>query len=840
MAKSKKVRTTKQENKSFFSKFSFNDIVPQKYQFAFYLAIPVTLFLIFFAPLYFGGKSFYSGDIISIISNKTYLQAEREGYTLWNPYVFCGMPAYAIAIGFKWFNLNWLGLEVIHQIFSLPFENDYSRWTMYLIILSYSSFFLFYNLTKDKLTSLLVAITTGFSTGLVVFLYIGHVTKLTSLAFYPIIFLMLFNFQNKIRIMDFFLLIIILNLCIMGWHVQIIFYTLFAVAIFLAFFFLYSLSKKNIIQRNQTIKSAVVFIFAMLFAVAIQADNLSQIYEYTPASTRGTKSILEETTQTTAKSESDFYQYATNWSFSPGEVLTFIIPSYYGFGKSTYDGPLTDKPVEVNTYFGQMPFVDIAMYMGVLVFFFAVFSMIVNWKNPVVKFLTILSVISLLISFGRTFPVLYDLMFHYFPFFDKFRVPSMILVIVQISFPVLAGFGILRIIQLKDQPDKKVESVVKYSFIVFVFLFLISFLFESSLKDGFISRVNESGQRGTQLRALHDYMSGMFISDFRFAFFISAAAFGLAFAFIKNVVSRDILLGSIILLTVIDLFRINHRGETYVDNAYIEQLFSKPVYINAIEGLNDNSVYRLLNMKRDGSMGSVNQNSNFNAYFLKQDLYGYSGIKPRAYQDYMDVIGSPINPTLWRMLNTKYIIFDNEITSPDLELKYSGANTFVYENKAALPRAYFVNRVENKPAIETINSVKNNLFDPKEVAYLTDETISVEPPDTTAYVEIARYTDEKITLKAKASGNNFLFIGDNYVPKGWTALIDGTETKIYKVNHGFRGIVVPEGEHTITFTYLPESWVIAKNLALGLSSLAIAGVFFGMFLIKRKSKKQIE
>ncbi|MCU0414323.1 MAG: hypothetical protein MUE91_07990, partial [Ignavibacteriaceae bacterium] len=138
-----------------------------------------------------------------------------------------------------------------------------------------------------------------------------------------------------------------------------------------------------------------------------------------------TESILEKETGPTKQSESDFYQYATNWSFSPGEVLTFIVPSFYGFGKSTYQGPLSqNQPVEVNTYFGQMPFVDVAMYMGVIIFFLAVFSMIINWKNPLVRFFTILSVIALLISFGSTFPLVYDLMFNYFPFFNKFRVPS--------------------------------------------------------------------------------------------------------------------------------------------------------------------------------------------------------------------------------------------------------------------------------------------------------------------------------------------------------------------------------------------------------------------------------
>lgn len=839
MAKSKKGTAPKKVNQSFFSNFSLTGIIPPKILLPLLLLVILIVFLIFLNPLYFGGKTFFSGDIVSIGSMDTYLEKDREGYTLWNPYVFCGMPSYALRTGDdKWkFNLIWGAHEFIKSVFMVPFSNDYIQWSFYLIAMAYTMFFFFYNRTKDKLISLFVGLTAGLSTGLVVFLYIGHVTKLTSLAFYPLLFLLLFNFQKKIRIVDFFLLIIILYLFIKGWHVQIIFYTLFAIGIYFVFYFSHALIKKDLLLRNQILKSIGVFIIAMIIAIGIQIDNLTQIYEYTPASTRGTKSVLEQATQTSAKSESDFYQYATNWSFSPGEVLTFIIPSYYGFGKSIYQGPLSqNQPVEVNTYFGQMPFVDIAMYMGVIIFFLALFSMIVNWKDPIVKFLTLLSVVALFISFGRTFPFLYDLMFYYFPFFDKFRVPSMILVIVQMSFPVLAGLGLLRIIHHKENPDKKVESIIKFAAIGFGVLFIISFVLESSLKTWFTQRIIESGQRGTQLQPIHSYMADMFVSDFRLAFFFSGAVFGLSILYIKHILSKDILVIAIILFSLIDLFRINHRGETYIEKSKLDNMFAKPDYISAIESFEHNSVYRVLNLKQDGSMGSVNQNSNFNAYFLKQDLYGYSGIKPRAYQDYMDVLGSPANPTFWRMLNTKYIILDNEVNMLDLELKFANDKSYLYENKSALPRVYFVNRVESKSAIDIINAVKNNQFDPLDVAYLTDETISVDKPDSTASVEIIKYEDERIVIQAKASGNNFLFLGDNYVPVGWKALIDGVETKIYKVNHGFRGIIVPEGEHAIEFTYLPESFVISKYVSLTLSSLTFIGLFIGIVINRKKTK----
>ncbi|RKZ00024.1 MAG: hypothetical protein DRQ13_01215 [Ignavibacteriae bacterium] len=836
----KKIKKTATKSVSqkptFLSGFSIDKYIPEKYQILFYLVVILLLFLFFFSPLYFGGMTFQSGDIVTSKSVVTYLEKERDGFTLWNPYVFGGMPAYAIAVGYKWFNLIWVGLDALRKVFSSPFAVDYAKWTFYLLGLAYTMFAFFYYRTRNKLVSFIVANAVAFCTGIVVFLYIGHVTKLAALWVYPVLFLLLFNYQKRIKFVEIIILIITLDLLFLGWHVQIIFYTFFAVMIYFIYFFLRSLKLKDKLLTTQLIKSAVVFIAAIVVALLIQSDNFTQIYEYSPYSTRGTESVLEKETAVTEQSESDFYQYATNWSFSPGEVLTFIIPSYYGFGKSTYQGPLTqNKPVEVNTYFGQMPFVDVAMYMGVIIFFLALFSMIINWRDPVVRFLTILSVIALLISFGRTFPPLYDLMFHYFPFFDKFRVPSMILVLVQLSFPLLAGLGLVKILSLKKESDLKVERLVRNAAILFGGLFFVSLVLASPIKDWFVGRIVESGEKGTRLQPLHDYMSGMFLTDARLAFFFTAAVFGMAFAFIKGKLSGDLFAIAVAVLILIDLFRINHRGETFTDNVQQEMLFSKPDYIQAIEDTGDRSLYRILNLKQDGSIGSLNQNSNFLTSFLQYDIYGYSGIKPRAIQDYYDVLGSPANITFWRMLNVKYIVFDKAINQPGLLSVYNGANSFLYINQNVLPRAYFVNRIEKKPALEIINMVKNNQFDPLDIAFTEKEIPNIDQPDSTAFVNMISFEDERIEIDLNASGNNFLFLGDTYFPKGWSASIDGTETEIYKANHGFRGIVVPKGEHKVVFTYLPESFVISKYVALLLSTLTILGLIIGL-IFRRKQK----
>jgi hypothetical protein len=857
-AKTKKnIGQEKKSKETLFNNFSLDKIIPVKFQTIFFLILILVIFLIYFSPLYFGGKTFQSADIITSESSNTYVENHGDGFTLWNPYVFCGMPAYAIRVGYKWFNMMYVVMTEVRRIFSSPFMIEYAQWTFYLILLAFTVFTFMMRKTNNRSVSFLTGITTSFCTGIIVFLYIGHVTKLTAIWAFPLLLMQLINFQTKIRFVDIMLTIVIIAMMFLGWHVQIIFYIFFAILIYFIYFFIRSLRIKDKFLTKQLVKSALVILFSSIIGLLILSDSFTQIWEYNPYSTRGTESILEKQKAPTTQSESDFYKYATDWSFSPGEVLTMIIPSYYGFGNSTYQGPLSkNQPADVNTYFGQMPFVDVAVgYMSAIIFFLAIFSIIINWKDPFVRYLTILAIIALLISFGRTFPVIFDLMFNYFPMFNKFRVPSMILVLVDLSIPILAGLGLAKVVSLRKEPDKKIELLLKRALQVFSGLFLITLFLASPIKDWFIDRIVSSGQRGTQLQVLHDYMADMFIGDARLAFLFCAVTFGLIYAYIKAKISADLMILAIATFILFDLIRIDLRGETYVEYSSIVQSFKKPEYIKVIESQKDNSIYRILNLKQDRSPGSFTQNVNFNAYFLQQDLYGYSAIKPRAFQDYMDVLQSPANPTLWRMANVKYIITGKPYSSPFLKLIYSQNANYVYRNQNVLPRAYFVNYVKTRNALEILNAVKSNSFDPKLIAFIEDDSITVDKPDSTAFVNIDSYKDEKIRLSVNASGNNFLFLGDTYMSGvnevkilgihlfkydvGWKAYIDGRETKIYRVNHDFRGIVVQKGKRNVEFIYKPESFVVTKYTALSLSSLTLLGLFIGIFFsYKRKNNTE--
>ena len=816
-------------------------VIPLKYQTLLALSIILVVFAIYYAPMYFGNQTFSSGDIITAHSATTYIDNKHEEFTLWYPYIFCGIPGYALNVGYKWFNLMWVGLSAARTIFTSLVSTSYAMWSLYLIILAVTTFFLVQYLTKNRLISLFAGLSTAFTTGIVLFIMAGHVTKLTALCFFPLILLMLIKFEKKIKLRDVAILIIALQLSMQGWHVQIIFYMLFSIGIYFAYYIAKFLIEKNHAQIKQFFKSGIIFTGAFLIALAIQSDNLTQIYEYNTYSTRGTKGILEQEKTDVKGNDSDFYQYATNWSFSPGELATFIVPSFYGFGKSTYEGPLTqNQPTPVNTYFGQMSYVEVPMYMGVVVLFLALFGIYSNRKNSFVQYLTILSAIAILISFGRTFSPVFDLMFYYFPFFDKFRVPSMILVIPQMVFPILAAYGIKSIVDINTKKDLHLEKVVKYTAYTFTALLLLSFLGSGVISDWFAGRINDYAavnQRAAQMfRALSDYLSTMFVRDTQIAFAFTAIVFWTAVLFSKQKITATVFVIVVTTISFIDLARVNKKAEEYYPEQNAEAAFVEPDYITVIKNQKDDQPFRLLNLKQDGSLGSFRSNSNFNSYFLMQDLYGYSSIKPRTYQDYMDVVG-PYNETLWRMLNVKYLIFDQENQLPSFRKIYSKNKTFVYENTNVLPRAFFVDSLAQIEPLELLNKVKQNSFDPKAVSYTTDTSLKVDKPDNSASITITKYLDEKIELSVNATGNNLLFLGDTYYPNGWSAYIDGKETEIYRVNHGFRGIIVPQGEHQIEFIYLPSSFIVSKYAALSLSFLTILGLALGLYFERRNPKQ---
>ena len=87
-----------------------------------------------------------------------------------------------------------------------------------------------------------------------------------------------------------------------------------------------------------------------------------------------------------------------------------------------------------------MPFTDYPNYMGIIILLLAIIGLFRKWKL-IHQFLVITSAFALFISFGKHFSLVYDLFYNIFPYFNKFRVPHMILILLQFNVAVLAAFG---------------------------------------------------------------------------------------------------------------------------------------------------------------------------------------------------------------------------------------------------------------------------------------------------------------------------------------------------------------------------------------------------------------
>jgi hypothetical protein len=836
---------SKQQKKTTLGKpggndFSFSKYIPEKYQTPAALVLIFILVITFFYPVMFGDKTTYSGDLAQGRNLRVFATKDHDGSVLWNPYIFCGMPAVVTSGSPRMHDLSIAVYSLACNVYT-AFSKEYNaRFTFNFLILGFSAFFFMRRFGFNRGVSLLVSLATIFSTGILVLYYIGHTSKLVSLSIFPFVLMMMFKFQKEIKLVDILLLTLGMHLLVFSSHVQIVFYFGLTALLYFIYFFIRAFVTKDSFLVKQLFKSLGVLAVAGIIAMLMSFDNYVQIWEYKPFSTRGTESVAESGDKSAAKNQA--YEYATNYSFSPGEVLTFIVPSLYGFGNSTYSGPLTQNPVNVNTYIGQMPGVDAAMYMGIIILAFGLFALFTRWKEPIVQFLGITVVFYILLSFGKNFPIIYNLFYNYFPSFNNFRAPSMILHIVQIIFPVLAGFGIMKILSLKEEKNIKLEKILKNASIVFAALFILSILLNGIFTSWFTQRVNDyaaslgQGREGQTFTALAPYISEMFTTDLTIAMALLTIAFGISYAYTASKLSKEVFIAGLTILILFDLFRIGSRGSHYEDASQINEQFKTPEYISVIKSQNDKAPFRIFNLKQDGSFGSVSYNVNFNVSFFIEDFYGYSSAKPRSYQDLMDVVG-PANPTLWRMLGVKYIVTDRPFMLDGFTNIYQSQNTYVFRYDKALPRAYFVNNVEQKSSSEILDAIKNSTVDPKKTAYVDKLDFKYDAADSTATAEISENKEEHVTINTSTTGNNFMVFSITYLP-AWKAIVDGAPTNVYKTNHGFQGIVVPPGKHKVEFVYEPKGFVFGKYLSLALNIFIISLVlaFVGVAQMKRNKK----
>ncbi len=816
-------------------------LIPEKYQHFVAIAVLFITLMIFFSEVTIEGKVFVAADNIASKSFQTLISdADKEGiFPLWNPYIFCGMPGYASLTisGERYFDISALIMNRASKVFGALVNNPEVGWGLfYYFLLGIGIYCFVYDKVKHKVSALFSALAVMHSTFIVILIMVGHMTKVPVIAFFPFIFLIVERLRERFSLPLSLLLVLLIHFLLLPGHIQMIFYCYFALLIYYIFFFLWSIAKKE--NWKGVLRSGLVLTAATGIAFAMTGDQYLSILEYSKYSTRGADPIMSSADPLTSgqtKSNGGLdYGYATQWSFPPGEMLTFIVPFAYGFGNHEYQGIFSDNKVQhLNTYIGSQTFTDAPQYMGIIVLILAGFGFWRNRKDPFVLYLGTIIIIALMISFGKELSILFDPMFYYFPMFNKFRIPSMILILVQIFVPVLAGYGVRSLMEkhsFRNAGDKKNWQYGMYAVGALLIISIIGKDILLSIYQLFVpidvvmAKVNNQNVASE----LYKYINTMVAKDILFGLSISLFVLVIFYLYWERKIQSNLLAILLMVALLVDLWSVNSKPMDPQPHKDSQAIFSAPGYVRYLQ--QDTLLYRTLEFEQ----GQPPYNNTL-AYWRIQSAYGYQGAKMRQTQDMFDVVGLG-NPMLWGLMNVKYIISDRPDSNQVIAPVYASDGKYILYNKAELPRAFFVNRYEVADGLNILNKIKELSFDPKDVAFMLDDPkIDIDAPKEGTSVQYIRFGIQDIALKVKATGNNLLFLSESWYPAGWKAHIDGKEIPIHRLNYMFRGVVIPAGEHTLTMSFDPNGFYVGKNLSLWINIIVLAGLaFFGFTMIKKK------
>jgi hypothetical protein len=846
-------------------------LIPPKYQHFVAIALLFLTIVLFFNQIIFGGKIFLDVDTIASHAFDTFLaDAKKAGiFPLWNPYIFCGMPAYGSLTvgGERLFDLTALVLGKASELFSLILFNPPPGWVFFFYFVFACGMYLFtYSKLKSKFAAFVAAFAATYSMYIIIWVMVGHNTKIAIMAFFPYILYAIERHRERFSVPLALLLVLLLHYSFLPSHVQMIFYVYLSIGVYFLFFLVKSFFKKKEHIEESTaqpagwkpiVRAGLIFTLATALAFSMDADKYLSVWEYNPYSMRGSNPIVPSSQQAETKTVQGGldYDYATSWSFSPGEMITWLVPSWYGFGYQKYQGLFTNNQLRMtNFYWGPQPFTHAPQYMGLIVFLLAIYGFVRNRKDPFVQYLGVMILFSLLIAFGKEFSLVYDLMYRYFPMFNKFRIPSMILVLVQIFVPILAAYGIVSLMKEREELHGAALQKRKKSILIALGVSVVVCLGLAATYEGLLSRQAVQNmfstvfnyqlprdrvvdqvlrQIPTQVsKELTAHVASLVTTDLYLALGMLVITLGSFYYFIQQRMKLTTFAVVLTLVIGFDLWRVASKPMDPQDKAMQQQVFRAPDYVEFLQ--KDPAFFRVLELEN----GQPPYNNTL-AYWRIQNAWGYQGAKMRALQDMVDV-ADLYNPLVWNLMNVKYIISDRPDSNAALGLVFNGAARKVYSNLSFLPRAFFVKRYEVTDGLSILSKIRDKAFDPQDVVFfMEDPKLQIEPPHPAARAEFLSYGIQDMELKVTTNGNNLLFLSETYYPKGWKALIDGKETPIYRANYLFRAVVVPPGIHKLEMKFEPTGFYLGKNLSLVTNLLAIGGLaYFGFDRwMKRRREK---
>lgn len=165
-------------------------LIPEPYRDVVALLTLAVLLILFFWEALFDGKTFLTPDNTASLSLKTFVdEAKEQGvFPQWIPYVFSGMPSYGslFATGERTFDfLNELWSRLL-QVITLPSSNDVSDWAIVYFFIYGAGIYTLLRIKKAlPLAAMVGALGATFATLSLVWITVGHNTKMVAISMLP-------------------------------------------------------------------------------------------------------------------------------------------------------------------------------------------------------------------------------------------------------------------------------------------------------------------------------------------------------------------------------------------------------------------------------------------------------------------------------------------------------------------------------------------------------------------------------------------------------------------------------------------------------------------------------
>lgn len=539
---------------------------------------------VYFYPTFLGYR-LKQGDIKQHKGMAHEIRSHRADFNeepLWLGNMFSGMPAYQVsATQFKG-NI----IKVIDNV--LKFGLPHPVYLLFLYMLGF--YILLMCLRINPWLSIVGAIAFAFSSYFLVIIEAGHNSKALSIAYMPALLGGIISILRGRIWLGGLITVVFMGLHLNANHLQITYYLIFVVFIYGIYELVYQLRAGH---SKEFFKRAGIAVIAVLIGVLPNIGNILTTYEYSKFSTRSPSELTinpDGSSNEGVKSTGLDKDYITRWSYGIEETITLLVPNAKG-GKS---GAILADEEEiqrlrqadpqffnfmvnqyqneqfiVNTYWGNQPFTSGPVYVGAIVFFLAVLALFFV-KSRLIISLGIVTVLALLLSWGKNLMWFTDFFIDYIPLYNKFRAVSMILVIVELVLPIFAVLFLSELYQNRDEILRQKKKILSVSG-VFVGVLLVFWVTPDTFFD-FLSldekqHMNEQLQENQQqsnaiyagFESIKDYRIDLFKSDLMNSLKYIILALAVLLLYLYGKLNKKVFVLGIGALVLVDLWSLNKQ-----------------------------------------------------------------------------------------------------------------------------------------------------------------------------------------------------------------------------------------------------------------------------------------